>query len=122
VFYRLDRIVPGTLKRLPQRLAPGRPPRQVYRLRYRLAPDLARRHDFAVWFADTKVSFEAGGGAIVEGETTDLWLARQILLRYREHCRVLEPPELVAMMRAGVERMALMYTISTDNDDKKVPQ
>jgi predicted DNA-binding transcriptional regulator YafY len=119
VFYRLDRIVPGTFRRLPRRLPPGRPPRQRYRIRYRLAPDLARRHDFAVWFADTTVSFTPDGAAIVEGQTTDLWLARQILMRYREHCRVLEPPELVEMMRTSVELMAQSYTMPAELEDLK---
>ena len=39
----------------------------------------------------------------------DLWQARQYLLRYREHCQVHEPPELVAMMRESIARMAAQY-------------
>lgn len=119
VFYRLDRIVPGTFKRLPRRLPPGRLPRQLYRIRYWLAPELARRRDFAVWFADTRVSFTPDGGAIVEGQTTDLWLARQILLRYREHCRVLEPPELVEMIRETLEHMCAVYGEIEDEADTR---
>jgi predicted DNA-binding transcriptional regulator YafY len=109
VYYRLDRIVPGTLRRLPQRLAPLRPARPIYRVRYWLSPELARRRDIALWFAESQVDFHDDGAAVVEGQTTDLWLARQVLLRYREHCRVLEPPELVAMMRASITQMAERY-------------
>jgi predicted DNA-binding transcriptional regulator YafY len=49
------------------------------------------------------------GSAIIRAQTSDLWQARQILLRYREHCRVLEPPELIALMRESIERMAELY-------------
>lgn len=49
------------------------------------------------------------GSALVSAHSSDLWQARQILLRYREHCRVLEPPELVAVMRASVEQLAALY-------------
>ncbi|HWQ13964.1 MAG TPA: WYL domain-containing protein [Roseiflexaceae bacterium] len=110
VFYRLDRIQPETLRRLSQRLPPGRPPRRIYRVRYRLSPQLARRRDIALWFAESRVRFEDDGAALVEGQTTDLWLARQILLRYREHCQVLEPAELVRLMRESIAPLWQFYS------------
>jgi hypothetical protein len=51
----------------------------------------------------------ADGSAIISAQTSDLWQARQILLRYRKHCRVLESPELIELMRERIERMARMY-------------
>ncbi len=53
--------------------------------------------------------YDDEGGAVVEACITDLWYARNVLLRYREHCRVLEPPELVELMREAVSRMAEIY-------------
>lgn len=120
VFYRLDRIVAGSFRKLPRQLPPGRPPRPIYRLRYRLAPELANRRDMAFWFADSQVAFESDGAAIIQGQTTDLWLARQILLRYREFCRVLEPPELVTIMRECLERMQAQYREPWNHAQKDV--
>ena len=47
---------------------------------------------------------------MVEACITGLWYAREVLLRYREHCRVIEPPELIAMIRESLARMAGLYT------------
>jgi predicted DNA-binding transcriptional regulator YafY len=109
VLYRVDRIVPESLQLHPTQLNVGPPPRQRYPLRYRLGPPVARQRDIALWFPRSEVSFLEDGSAEVTAETTDLWQARQILLRYREHCLVLEPPELVAMIRESVTAMARRY-------------
>jgi predicted DNA-binding transcriptional regulator YafY len=109
VLYRVDRMVAGTVKRGHVQLPPTRKPRRTYLLRYRLDPQVARQRDIALWFPDSRVEFLLDGAAFVTAMTSDLWQARQILLRYREHCRVLEPPELVAMLRESIERMARVY-------------
>lgn len=107
--YRLDRIVGGSLQILPTRLAPVAPPRPTYRLRYRLSATVARQRDIALWFPGSQVEWAPDGAALVTGRTTDLWQARQILLRYREHCQVLDPPELIEMLRDSLRRMQAIY-------------
>lgn len=108
VLYRLDRIVAGSVRPLPgaPRRAYHRPPCLV---RYWLAPEVARRRDVAHWFPQSVVSYADDGSAEVLATTTDLWRAQQILMRYREHCRVLEPPQLVTMMRESARRMVALY-------------
>ena len=109
IHYRVDRIVADSLQIHPTQLNIGPPPQRRYPLRYLLAPDVARQRDIALWFPRSEVRFLPDGSAEVRAETSDLWQARQILLRYREHCRVLEPPELVAMLRETLNRMAELY-------------
>jgi predicted DNA-binding transcriptional regulator YafY len=109
IFYRIDRILPRSLRRLPQQLAPIRYARRAYRLRYELTPAVASRRDITLWFEGSSCNYTEDGAAIVEASITDLWHARTILLRYREHCRVVEPLELVAMMRESVTNMFAVY-------------
>lgn len=110
VLYRLNRIVPGSVRRLPQALRRDYR-RPTYPLRYWLAPAVARRRDVAEWFPQTRIEYADDGSATVTAETDDLWRAHQVLMRYREHCRVLEPAPLVEMMRASIQRMAELYEI-----------
>jgi predicted DNA-binding transcriptional regulator YafY len=56
------------------------------------------------------VTFLPDGSAEISAEVSDLWQARQILLRYREHCTVLEPAELVQMMRESVTLLQERYS------------
>ncbi|NJN68126.1 MAG: WYL domain-containing protein [Chloroflexaceae bacterium] len=109
LLYRLNRIVPETLRVLPQCLPPVPPPRPAYALRYVLAPDVACQQDISLWFDESRVTFQPDGSALVEAQTPSLWQARQVILRYREHCRVLEPPELVQMIRETLDRMNEIY-------------
>ena len=110
VLYRVDRIVPASLRILAAQLAPGGARRRSYSLRYWLSPRIAARRDIALWFPDSIATFSDDGSAIVTAEIHDLWQARQIMLRYREHCRVLEPPELLAMICESIERMSALYS------------
>jgi|GEM_PF-273187 len=125
VTYRLNRMVDGSLTVLAQALPPGAPARPTYTIRYLLAPDVARRRDISLWFDACQVAFQDDGSALVTAQTHDLWQARQVVLRYREHCRVLEPLQLVTMVRESIDRMAQRYaeeppvlhgdgTVSTD--------
>ena len=109
IFYRLDRIVANSLRRLPQQLPPVRHARRNYQLRYWVGPQAARRQDLLLWFDGSTCSYADDGSALVEACISDLWQARQVLLRYREHCRVLEPPELVDMMRESIAALAAVY-------------
>jgi predicted DNA-binding transcriptional regulator YafY len=107
--YRIDRIVAETLKLLPDQLPPGRMPRHRIGLAYQLSPQVAWLRDIARWFPDSEVTYADDGSALIRARTSDLWQARQILLRYREHCRVLEPPELIEMIRDTLRRMGQVY-------------
>jgi predicted DNA-binding transcriptional regulator YafY len=107
--YRVDRIVADSVRVLPEALPPIAPPRARHALHYTLGPDVARQRDVALWFPNSAVTFHADGSAEVRAEAGDLWQARQILLRYREHCRVHGPPELVAMMRETAGALAARY-------------
>lgn len=107
--YRVDRIVEDSVRVLEDVLPPIPPPRPRYRLRYTLGADVARQQDVALWFPGSVARFHPDGSAEVTAEAADLWQARQILLRYREHCLVHEPPELVAMIRESLAAMARRY-------------
>jgi predicted DNA-binding transcriptional regulator YafY len=109
--YRLDRIVAGSVVVLPTRLPPARPLPPSYRLRYRLLPVVARRRDVASYFPETRFDYHEDGSATVTATVSNLWQARQILLRYGSACQVLEPPELVALFRATAEGLARMYGV-----------
>ncbi len=109
ISYRVDRIIAESLHVERRLLPPELPPRPRWHIRYRLSPQIARNRDIAIWFPQSEVTYHADGSAEVSAVTTDLWQAEQILLRYREHCRVLEPPELIEMLRKTTERMWRMY-------------
>lgn len=107
--YRIDRMVTDSLRQLPRSLPPIEPARPRYRLEYSLGPSIARQRDIALWFINSEVQFHEDGSAYVRAETGDLWQARQILLRYREHCRVHAPEELITMMRESIAQMYSLY-------------
>jgi predicted DNA-binding transcriptional regulator YafY len=116
VLYRLDRIVDESLRLLPTVLVPIQPTRPVYRLRYVLGPAVACQRDVALWGNHSEVIFLNDGSAQITAETADLWQARQILLRYREHCRVLEPPQLIEMIQDSLARMQQVYMPAASED------
>lgn len=111
--FRLDRMVPGKIRMAPESIPNERPPQPVYEVVYVLAPAVARNRDVAHWFPETTVAYQDDGSALVKGRVTNLWQARQILMRYIEHCQVLAPPELVDLMRQTVSQMATLYGITT---------
>ncbi len=118
VLYRVDRIAPASLRVLAAQLAPGAARRRSYTLRYWLSPRIAARRDIALWFPDSVPTFSDDGSAIVTAQIHDLWQARQVMLRYREHCRILEPPELIAMLCESIAAMAQLYT---DQEEPNAP-
>lgn len=107
--YRLDRIVAGTAQVLATMLPPQRPRPKTFRLRYTLHPNVARRRDIASYFPGTTIDYRGDGSALVTATVTNLWQARQVLLRYGDACRVLEPPELVALFRRTAAGLAEIY-------------
>ncbi len=112
ISYRLDRIVPGSAKVLPQMLPKERPRPPVYTLRYTLTSAIALRRDVASYFDDTEISYHEDGSATVTASITNLWEARQILLRYGEGCTVLEPPQLVDRFRETAHGLAANYNVT----------
>ncbi|GIV96357.1 MAG: WYL domain-containing protein [Herpetosiphonaceae bacterium] len=108
--YRLDRIVPGTVKILPQMLPAQRLQMPAYHIRYRLHASVARRRDVAVYFPDTKIDYHDDGSATVTASVTNLWQARQLLLRYGAGCIVEEPPELVELFRETTKGLCAIYS------------
>jgi predicted DNA-binding transcriptional regulator YafY len=107
--YRLDRIVPGTAQVLPTPLPPERPKARTWTLRYRLHPDVARGEDVAVLFPDTRIEYGDDGSALVTATISNLSIARDVLLRYGDRCRVIDPPELIDMIRETVDAMGSLY-------------
>lgn len=109
VDYRVDYIVPGSVRILSRVLPPGLPTRPSWTICYELAPEVARKGRVAHWFANTQIEYRADGSALVTATVHNLWQTRQILLRYLDNCRVLEPPELVTMMRETAQKLGATY-------------
>ncbi|MFP4439415.1 MAG: helix-turn-helix transcriptional regulator [Chloroflexaceae bacterium] len=109
--YRLDRIVPASLQVLPEVVPPLRRSMPTYELRYELAPAVARRHDVALHFAGSHVTYRDDGSALVTAIIDDPWHARLTLLRYGANCRVLAPPEVMTLMRETARDLAAIYEI-----------
>ncbi|NTU84217.1 MAG: WYL domain-containing protein [Chloroflexales bacterium] len=107
--YRLDRIVPGTAVVLPTGLPPIRVSPPTYTLCYTLVPQVARRQDIAAYFPNTQITYHDDGSAEVTATVSNLWQARQILLRYGDACHVHEPVELVALFRKTAQGLSKLY-------------
>ena len=112
--YRIDRIVPGTLKTLPKPLPPHRLGVQVHHIKYWLHPNVARRRDVASHFPNSQITYNEDESAIVTATSTNLWQARQILLRYGSACTVLEPIELVNLFKKAIQDMARNYHMDAE--------
>jgi len=109
VDYRLDRIVPGTAQILPNALPPERPKAQTFTLRYWLHPEVAHEGNGVSFFPHTRVEYGDDGSALVTATVSNLSVARDVLLRYGSHCRIIEPPELIDLIRETVDAMASLY-------------
>lgn len=110
IHYRLDRIIPGTVKILPDMLPPERIVPQTYNLRYHLDSIIARRRDVASYFPQSEIEYHDDGSATVTATVTNLWQTRQILLRYGAGCTVQEPTELVELFRETTKGLNKIYT------------
>ncbi|MDQ2805949.1 MAG: WYL domain-containing protein [Chloroflexota bacterium] len=107
---RLDGIVPGSAKGLPQRAQPSRPPGRRYLLRYHLNPIIARRRPVSENFPGQQVEYHPDGSATVSAQITDLFTGRRLLLAYGENCHVLSPPELIADLRQTIAALHQHYS------------
>jgi predicted DNA-binding transcriptional regulator YafY len=107
--YRLDRIIPETLRVLPDVVPRTRVQIPSYALRYELSPAVACRGDVAIYFEGSSIENRPDGSAIVSATIDNLWWAQLVLMRYGANCRVLSPPELIAMMRDTVHNMVALY-------------
>lgn len=113
VQFRLDRVVPGSAELLPDKFPAGRHPRLVA-IRYRLSPAVARFGASRRFERQAEKLLE-DGWVEVTGEARSLFWAAKTLLKYGEHCIVIEPPELVAEMGRIVVGMARNYGLSEWN-------
>ncbi|MCS6940643.1 MAG: WYL domain-containing protein [Roseiflexus sp.] len=109
VNYRLDRIVPGTVQVLPNPLPSERPQARTFTLRYWLHPEIAQGGDGIPFFPSTRVEYGDDGSALVTATVSNLSVARDVLLRYGDRCRVIEPSELIDLIRETVDAMASLY-------------
>jgi predicted DNA-binding transcriptional regulator YafY len=107
--YRLDRILPESVTILPTMLPPGRIAARTIPITYHLVPAVARRRDLAAHFPETRITYHDDGSATIQAVTTNLWQARQTLLRYGTACAVTEPPELVELFKATARGLAAIY-------------
>src|SRR5262249_40427324 len=106
--FRLDYIVPGSATMLRTKFTNNRPFAPTYQLRYWLGPAIAR-HSVSEHFPGQEVERHPEGSAIITAQITDLFEARQIVLKYGENCIVYEPPELVEQMRVVREHFVRNY-------------
>jgi hypothetical protein len=88
----------------PERIQPP-----SFALCYHLLPEVARRRDVAAYFPQTQIEYHDDGSATVTAVVTNLWQARQVLLRYGTGCKVLRPPELVELFRQTAQGLASLY-------------
>lgn len=108
--YRVDRIVNGTIRLLPNKFAESQRKPILLPLRYRLSAKVARygatRH-----FAGHAEERLDDGWLLVTAQIAkdDLFWASKKLLKYGENCVVEEPPELVKEMQRVVKEMAANY-------------
>jgi predicted DNA-binding transcriptional regulator YafY len=115
--FRVDRIVPGSAKVLPEVFVPREELRRRITIRYRLAPEIAR-YGASLRFLNQREEKQADGSVIVTAEVEDLFEAMTKLLRYGRHCQVLKPSELVEMMRREAEAMVRLYSSFAPHREK----
>ena len=108
--YRVDRIHPSSVQMEPDRFYPGGRRRPGVKIRYWVAPEMARHGTLSMRLWEQRVTLLDGGqGAIVEGYARSVWWARRLLLGYGEQVKALEPEELVQTMRKAAQGMGRLY-------------
>jgi hypothetical protein len=110
--YRVDRIHPASLGPSAERdhYYPGRRTRPGVKIRYWVAPEMARHGTLSVRLRDQKVTLlNDGQGAYVEGYARSIWWATKLLLGYGDQVKALEPAELVERMREKTQATARLY-------------
>lgn len=112
VDYRVDRIQPDSVRlaETHDHFLPGNRRRRGVKIRYWVAPTLARHGSLSTRLKEQEVKvLDAEQGAIVEGYAKSVWWAKRLLLGYGAQVKALEPDELVQAMRKEVEIMNKMY-------------
>lgn len=108
--YRVDRIHPSSVQMEPDRFYPGGRTRPGVKIRYWVAPEMARHGTLSMRLRDQTVTLLDGGqGAIVEGYARSIWWARRLLLGYGEQVKALEPEKLVQEMHNAVQGIIRLY-------------
>jgi predicted DNA-binding transcriptional regulator YafY len=108
--YRVDRIHPHSVQPEHDHFYPGGRTRSGIKIRYWVAPEMARHGTLSVRLRDqTVVLLDNGQGAIVEGYARSIWWAMRLLLGYGEQVKALEPNELVQIMRKTAQGMERLY-------------
>ena len=110
--YRVDRIVPGSARLLPQKFVPRERRTRPLVLRYRLKARIARQGATPRFRGHTEEHLP-NGDVIITAEITagELFWASKTLLKYGENCEVLEPPELRWEMARVAREMAQTYRV-----------
>jgi proteasome accessory factor C len=108
--FRLERVEPRSAEVLPAKFGTGRK-RRLTKIRYRLSPNVARFGATRRFenHAETRLEDD---WVEVTADTNDLFWASKTLLKYGDNCIVLEPPELVAMIKTVVKGMARNYGVT----------
>src|SRR5258708_7237691 len=108
--YRVDRIHPDSVQQEHDHFYPGSRSRPGIKIRYWVAPEMARHGTLSTRLWDQKVSLLDGGqGAIVEGYARSIWWSMRLLLGHGEQVKALEPEELVLVMRKTALGMGRLY-------------
>jgi predicted DNA-binding transcriptional regulator YafY len=108
--YRVDRIHPISVQRERDHFYPGSRRRPGVKIRYWVAPEMARHGTLSTRLWEQTVTLLDGGqGAIIEGYIRSVWWAMRLLLGYGEQVKALEPEELVQVMRKAAQGMARLY-------------
>lgn len=122
--FRLSYIQPTELEDTGVHFA-ERPPERTRSLRYLLHPDLARGA-ISHHFANTQkrgtqqIGEERWTEVTAEIRPSDEFRATQILFRYAEKCKVLEPESMVQRIRAWIEGMDELYGEEEDSEGSDV--
>lgn len=105
--FRLERVEPKSAEVLPAKFGAGRK-RRPYHIRYKLSPAVARFGATRRFenHAETRLDDD---WVEVTADAHDLFWASKTLLKYGENCIVLEPPELVTLLKKVVREMAKNY-------------
>ena len=112
VAYRLNRIVPGSVRILPHKLPGVRPLGKPQEVVYQLHPHLVageRPSTQAELIGEPTVAVLADGWVEVRGRTHDVFGLARSLLYYGGNCRVVGGKALLAEVRKVVGELARVY-------------
>ncbi len=106
--FRVDRIVPGSLRLLPRRTTART--RRWVEIRYKLSPEAVSDEGATHYFRRHQERRLANGWVEVTGEAPNVFTAAHILLHYGDSCIVQAPTELVEQISNLAAGMLKHYT------------